>query len=36
MKIVTQMIQATISEKRSSQQYILLEGVFNTKKLEDE
>jgi uncharacterized protein Yka (UPF0111/DUF47 family) len=36
MKIVTQMIQATISEKRSSQQFILLEGVFNTRKLEDE
>jgi len=36
MKVVTQMIQATISEKRSSQQFILLEGVFNTRKLEDE
>lgn len=30
------MIQATLAEKRTTQQYILLEGLFNNSKLEDE
>jgi hypothetical protein len=36
MKVVTQMIQAKIAEKRQSQQFILLKGVFNSRKLKDE
>lgn len=35
-KLVTKLICDTISEKRSNQQFILLEGLGNNKKLEEE
>lgn len=36
MKIVMQMLQQTLIEKRTDQKFILLEGFCNSKKLEDD
>lgn len=35
-KVLLSLLNAQISEKRSSQPYILLEGLFNNRQLEDE
>jgi len=36
MKLVIKMIQATVAEKRTNQSFILLEGLCNNNKLENE
>lgn len=36
MKVVIKMIQQILAEKRTNQPFILIEGLFNTNKLEDE
>lgn len=36
MELVVRLIQATIAEKRTNQQFILLEGLCNNRKLYDE
>lgn len=36
MELVIKLIQATITEKRTTQQFILLEGLCNNRKLQDE
>lgn len=36
MKVVLEMLSATLMEKRTNQSFVLLEGLCNQKKLEDE
>ena len=36
LRVVIKMLQQIIAEKRTNQPFILIEGLFNTKKLEDE
>jgi hypothetical protein len=36
MRLVLKLIQTTLAEKRTNQSHILLEGLFNSSKLEEE